>query len=158
MPNAFFDNAYFLQSIGWAIANSFWQAGCLWFVYIIITFFDKKLAAIIKYHLSLALLFLSFLWFVTTVTQNYQLLQQANNSFAKNWSAKFQLLNNALPSIAIFYFTLLVFYIAKFFHHYFKLRFIGTSNLIKVPVDIKIFINARNTRCLFHDAPSQRVA
>jgi bla regulator protein blaR1 len=139
MPNDFFDNAYFLQSIGWAIANSFWQAGFLWLVYLAVTFFDKKLSALVKYNLSLALLFLSFTWFVFTLVQNYQLLNLADSSFTRNWLVKFQLLNKALPYIAVFYFTILALYIIKFFHHYFKLRFISTSNLLKVPVAIKVF-------------------
>ena len=104
MPITFFSNAYFLQSLGWGIANSFWQAGILWLIYQVIVSFDKKLSAIIKYHLSLALLFLSFTWFVFTIVQNYQLLQQTNNSFTKHWLVQFQLLNNILPFVAVFYF------------------------------------------------------
>ncbi len=138
---AFFDNAYFLQSISWAIINSFWQAALLWLIYVAITFFDKELSAIIKYHLSQALLFLSFTWFVFTIVQNYQLLQQANDFFTKKWLVKFQVFNKVLPLLAVFYFTILALYIIKFFKHYFKLRFISTSNLLKVPVDIKIFTN-----------------
>lgn len=138
---AFFDNAYFLQSVSWAIINSFWQAALLWLIYIAITFFDKELSAIIKYHLSQALLFLSFTWFVFTIVQNYQLLQQANDIFTKKWLVKFQVFNKVLPLLAVFYFTILALYIIKFFKHYFKLRFISTSNLLKVPVDIKIFTN-----------------
>jgi len=42
MPISFFDNAYFLQSIGWAIANSLWQAGALWLIYQAITGSDKN--------------------------------------------------------------------------------------------------------------------
>lgn len=137
----FFDNAYFLQSISWAIVNSLWQAALLWLIYIAITFLDKDLSAIIKYHLSQALLFLSFTWFVFTIAQNYQLLQQSNEVFTKNWLVKFQVFNKALPLLAVFYFIILALYIIKFFKHYFKLRFISTSNLLKVPVDIKIFTN-----------------
>lgn len=140
MPIIFFDNAYFLLSLGWALANSFWQAGVLWFIYKAITGSNKNLSALIKYHLSLALLFLSFLWFGFTHVQNYQLLQQAHSPYTKNWLIKFQQLTALLPFLAVAYFAVLFFYIINFFQHYFKLRFISTRKLLKPPADIRIFI------------------
>lgn len=60
MPITFFNNAYFLQSLGWGIANSFWQTAILWLLYQAINSIDKRLPAVIKHYLSLALLTLSF--------------------------------------------------------------------------------------------------
>ena len=142
MPVTFFYNAFFLQSFGWALANSFWQAAILWLIYQAITGSNKKFSALVKYHLSLALLFLSFIWFVFTLLQSYQLLSDTTTSFTKNWLVKFQLLNAALPSLAITYFAVLAFYVAKFFHQYFKLRFISSKGLLKPPVDIRIFTSS----------------
>ena len=141
MPITFFDNAYFLQSFGWALANSFWQAGILWLIYEVIISSNKNLSVLIKYHLSLSLLFLSFLWFAFTHIQNYQLLQQVHSPYTKNWLIKFQQLTALLPVLAVAYFATLFFYIINFFQHYFKLRFISTRKLLKPPVDIRIFIS-----------------
>lgn len=140
MPVTFFDNAYFLQSFGWAIANSFWQAGILWFIYKAVIGYNKNLSALIKYHLGLALLFLSFLWFVFTYVKNYQLLQQAYSPYTKNWLTKFHQLTTLLPFLAVAYFATLFFYIVNFFKHYFKLRFISTRKLFKPPAAIRLFI------------------
>jgi|GEM_PF-2554691 len=59
MPITFFNNTYFLQSLGWGIANSFWQTAILWLLYQAINSIDKRLPAVIKHYLSLALLTLS---------------------------------------------------------------------------------------------------
>lgn len=55
MPITFFNSAYFLQSLGWGIANSFWQTALLWLLYHPIISIDKRLPAVIKHYLSLAL-------------------------------------------------------------------------------------------------------
>ena len=139
MPVTFFYNAYFLQSLGWALANSFWQAGILWIIYAVIIGCNKKLSAAVKYHLSISLLLTSFIWFVFTLLQNYQLLLIDNNALIKSWLTKFQQLNAALPYLSVTYFVMLAFYIVRFMNHYFKLRFISVYGLLKPPVDIRIF-------------------
>ncbi len=141
MPFEFFDNAYFLQSIGWAIANSFWQMALLWLTYKAAIFIGRDLSAVLKYLLSQALLFLSFAWFLFTIVQNYQLLQAANSSSSKNGLLEINLLNQALPFIAVFYFSVLAFYAVSFFNQYRKHRLVSTNNLLKVPFDIKLFTN-----------------
>jgi beta-lactamase regulating signal transducer with metallopeptidase domain len=141
MPVDFFDNAYFLQSIGWAIANNFWQVSLLWLSYKAATFIDRDLSASIKYLLSQALLFLSFAWFIITIIQNYHQLQVASSSTLKNGLLEIRLLNQALPFIAVFYFSLLTFYAVSFLNHYRKHRLVSTSNLLKVPFGIKLFTN-----------------
>ncbi len=143
MPVTFFYNSFFLQSLGWALANSFWQAAVLWLIYQAITGSNKNFSALVKYHLSLTLLFFSFIWFVFTLLQSYQLLAHTTTtSFTKNWLVKFQQLNAALPSLAITYFVVLAFYVVKFFNQYFKLRFISSKGLLKPPLDIRIFTSS----------------
>jgi beta-lactamase regulating signal transducer with metallopeptidase domain len=142
MPITFFNNAYFLQAIGWAIANSFWQSGLLWLIYKAVTVSNQKLPALVKYHLSLALLSLSFSWFVFTIVTNYQLLLHANMPFNQSWwFVKFQQLNIAFPFLAVIYFAALAIYTIQFFHHYYRLRSVSTRGLLKAPLDIRIFIN-----------------
>ena len=43
-----FENAYFLQSLGWAILNSFWQAGILWLLYKAVTGINSATPAVYK--------------------------------------------------------------------------------------------------------------
>jgi len=61
--------------------------------------------------------------------------------FTKSWMVKFKQLNSALPFLAVTYFAVLAFYVIKFFHHYFKLRFVSTRGLLKAPLEIRIFTN-----------------
>ena len=139
MSVSFFENAYFLRSIGWAIANNFWQTGAFWGIYIALINSNKKLSALVKYYFSLAFLFLSFGCFFFTTTINYQLLLQANgDSLAIPLFTPAQA-STVLPFFAIAYFTMLVFYSIKFILNYFQLQFLSTKGLQKSPVNIRIF-------------------
>ena len=105
MPITIFNSAYFLQSLGWGIANSFWQTAILWLLYHAITSIDKRLSAVIKHYLSLALLTLSFTWFFVTLVTNYKML--LNNAPANAIIIKlfqFQQQAKILSCLAIIYF------------------------------------------------------
>src|SRR6478735_963475 len=73
-----FEYNFLLQSLGWAIVNSFWQIGTLWLFYQLITGIDKKLPALVKHHFSMVLLIASIIWFIFTIQQNYQALTKGN--------------------------------------------------------------------------------
>ena len=79
MLPAVFEKYYFLQSLGWGIANSLWQAALLWMIYQLITAANNSLSALFKHHLSLVLLCSSFAWFVITTVQNYLLAKVSGN-------------------------------------------------------------------------------
>ncbi len=61
-----FQQSVFLQSLGWAIANSLWQGALLWILYKIIVSSYNNAPAKFKNNLSTTLLFSSFLWFILT--------------------------------------------------------------------------------------------
>jgi beta-lactamase regulating signal transducer with metallopeptidase domain len=139
MPTTTFTNAYFLQSIGWGIANSLWQAAILWLIFRIFIFTDKKLTASIKYHFSFTLLVLSFAWFIVTVTDNYSLLLNTAESTTRAGYYQFKQLNKILPFLGIIYFSLLIVCIIRFIRHYLKIRFVRTNGLSKPSLDIRLF-------------------
>ncbi|MBL0358565.1 MAG: hypothetical protein IPP72_17630 [Chitinophagaceae bacterium] len=72
-----FEKYHFLQSLGWGIANSIWQAALLWMVYQLITVSNKNLSALFKQHLSLLMLLVSFAWFAITSIQNFVLIKDS---------------------------------------------------------------------------------
>ncbi len=146
MSVSFFENAYFLRSFGWAIANNLWQAGTLWGIYIVLINSNKKLSALVKYYFSLAFLFLSFGCFAITTIQNYQLLLKANGDSQAISLVTPGQVNTVLPFFAIVYFAMLGFYSIKFFFNYFQLRFLSSKGLQKPPVSISIF----STQTAFH--------
>ncbi len=155
MPITFFSNAYFLQSLGWGIANSFWQTAILWLLYQAITGIDKRLPAVIKYHLSLALLALSFIWFFVTLVTNYKiLLNNAPANAITIWLFQFQQQAKILSCLAIIYFVLLTYYTIQFILHYFKNRFVRIHGLSKPPLDIRLYV----TNTAFHLGIKKKVS
>ncbi|MEO6730985.1 MAG: M56 family metallopeptidase [Ferruginibacter sp.] len=144
MQLPFFEQAYLLSSVGWAIANSFWQAGTLWLLYQIIISIDKKLPAVIKYHLSLVLLFGSFLWFLFTTAQIYQLLKGSNffvdNTIFDDW-LKFAPLKNVLPFLSIIYFFSLGGLVLQFLRNLYMNRVLQKQSLSRAPFDVRLFVN-----------------
>ncbi|MEO7766078.1 MAG: hypothetical protein ABIS01_01585 [Ferruginibacter sp.] len=138
-----FENAYLLQSFGWAIVNSFWQVGILWLVYKVISSTDKKLPALLKYNLGIVLLFTSFIWFIFTILQNYCLLismvSYPKGIAAEAWILKLRFFNNLLPLLAIFYLILLCLHIVPFIKNLSANRLLQNQGLSKAPVDIRLF-------------------
>jgi beta-lactamase regulating signal transducer with metallopeptidase domain len=138
-----FEQAYLLKSLGWAIANSFWQTGSLWLLYQCITNIDKRLPALVKHHLSLVLLITSFIWFIFTILQNYRLLTDTFTSpeifLHEQWVLRLQPFNNALPFLSIVYLLLLCFYTTRFLKNLSANRFLQTQGLTKAPIDFRIF-------------------
>lgn len=139
MPITFFNNSYFLQSIGWAIANSFWQTAFLWLLYLAITGIDKKISTLIKYYLSLIFLGVSFTWFVVTIFNSYMMLLNTTTSITKKELFQFPQLPNILPALAIIYFGLLTVYVLQFVRNYLKVHFISSQGLHKPSPDIRLF-------------------
>jgi len=138
-----FENAYFLQSVGWAIINSFWQAGLLWLFYILSISYNKKLSAVFKYNIGLQFLFASFAWFAFTIIEAYIFLR--NSSAAQSsllgsiHLVNFQQLNSILPYLSFIYIGLLCFYTIKFFNSYQKIYSLQKSELLKAPLDLRMF-------------------
>ncbi|MBL0883545.1 MAG: hypothetical protein IBJ16_09420, partial [Chitinophagaceae bacterium] len=64
MPSFF--QSVFLQSLGYAIANSLWQMAILWLLYLLITSLTKPRAAV-KYSLAVILQSIGFIWFIITL-------------------------------------------------------------------------------------------
>ena len=66
-----FQQSAFLQSLGWAIANSIWQAGVFWILYHIIISSYTDASSKLKNGVSTAFLFGTFLWFIITFLNRF---------------------------------------------------------------------------------------
>ncbi len=144
MPFTVFEQAYLLQSLGWAIANSFWQTGVLWLLYQVIVYTDRKLPALVKHHLSVTLLFMAGAWFMVTAVQNYRLLSTAANTseilVIGRLSLQLQPLQNAFPFLSLIYLLLLSLQGIRFFGRFRAARLLQTTGLSKAPIDIRLFV------------------
>jgi beta-lactamase regulating signal transducer with metallopeptidase domain len=139
-----FEHAFLLQSLGWAIGNSFWQAGILWLLYRLIVTTDKKLPAFIKYNLGTALLFTTLAWFLFTFFQNYQSITNgstvASIYYIKNWELNLNLVRSVCSYLSIIYLLLLGFYINLFYKSLSVNCFLQKKGLNKAPIDFRIFV------------------
>ncbi|MEO6720917.1 MAG: M56 family metallopeptidase [Ferruginibacter sp.] len=140
-----FENAYFLQSAGWAITNSFWQAGMLWLLYQLITTLDKSLSSLVKYHLSITLTAASFIWFLFTIVENFRVLRSnmvsGGEDVTGNWLFKFEYINTVLPYLSFIYLIILCLYSVQFAKRIFSNRILQKSGLTKAPLDFRLFVN-----------------
>ncbi|MDO9375101.1 MAG: M56 family metallopeptidase [Ferruginibacter sp.] len=145
MPLPIFDNAYFLQSVGWAIAHSFWQAGFLWLLYSVIVRSNGQLSALAKYQLGVCVLLSVFAWFIFTIVGNYQeLANQGVEGFRLtpfSWTISMQSVNGTLPFLSLLYFSLLAIHCISFTRKLLSNHRIQENGLSKAPLDFRLFVN-----------------
>ena len=101
--------SHFLQSLGWATLNSFWQIALLWCLFCLVNHLFK-LPSFRKYQLSVAAMFAGFAWFVITFIYFYQSTSVSVISFFnQSIEDTNTFLNVALISASVAYLGLLCF-------------------------------------------------
>ena len=140
-----FENNYFLLALGWGIINSIWQTGLLWLVYKGIELSSNNLTAIFRYYLSLLLLSVSFLWFIVSTYQGYAFAANPGSSYQAyinfQWQTISQQFSGAFQFISCAYLLCLSFHLVKLINRFNSLLLLKNSQLIKAPVDTRIFVN-----------------
>lgn len=135
-----FEKYIFLQSLGWGIANSLWQAALLWMAYQFVVSANKKLPALFKHHFSLLLQLASFGWFVSTVVQNYLLIKKSGTETAGfSWLGISNNFSQSLQWLSVVYFALLAVHMVLFAKKLQGLFALQKSCFTKAPVDVRIF-------------------
>src|SRR5688572_32789635 len=79
-----FQESSFLQSLGWAIANSIWQGGVLWLLYNFVISFYTNATAKFKNSSGTLFLFGAFLWFTITFFAKFIYLQNNADQVTEN--------------------------------------------------------------------------
>ena len=146
----------FLQSLGWAIANSLWQAVLLYITYFLINGVYKNASSRFKTNAGTLLLFSAFTWFGFTFFGKYFSIEsKAVNVFATQinydthlathatsnnlWYAVLNSISAALPYLSIAYLLLLIFLSIKMISSYRFTNFIKTNGLQKPSAEWKLF-------------------
>ncbi|MGI8584496.1 MAG: M56 family metallopeptidase, partial [Chitinophagaceae bacterium] len=145
-------NSPFLQSLGWAIANSLWQAAALWIAYHLVNGAYKSASSKFKNNFTTILLSLSFVWFCFTLFNRYFSIQslsvdsefqyyQTNsiNTLSYNWNDIINNVAGVLPYLSIAYLLLLIFLSIRLINIYRFTRFIKFNGLQKADVEWKLF-------------------
>ena len=130
---SFFEHAYFLRALSWAIINNLWQSAFMWLLYLVIIKFYPTLSAQIKYYCSLSFLCLSFLWFVFTISTNIQQQNQLSFLATKLSPLIVKHLSDGFPIFAILYCLSLAFFAVKLFSQIVQVNFIKTNGLEMAP-------------------------
>lgn len=141
----------FLQSLGWAIANSLWQAAALWIAYVLINGIYKGASAKFKNNLSTVLLLSGFVWFCITLFTKYFAAENLSAAYqveyynvttsanAFSWNAILNKVAAILPYLSIAYLLLLVFLSLRLINVYRFTRFVKLHGLQKPAVEWKLF-------------------
>ncbi len=149
-----FQQSVFLQSLGWAIANSLWQGALIWILYKIIVSSYNNAPAKFKNNLSTALLFSSFLWFILTF---FTRIAFANNNTPDNIIDHYYTNVNVnthspglshfmassviiLPYLSVAYLLLLLIFAVKLINAYSATNFIKNNGLSKPDIEWRMFV------------------
>ncbi|MDQ3551030.1 MAG: M56 family metallopeptidase [Bacteroidota bacterium] len=134
-----FGNSAFLQALGWATLNSFWQMALLWSCYLLAKQIFN-LSSNQKYTIAVTSIFLGFSWFVYTFflffLQGSSLMLTLKLPFENHY----QLLPVVLTSASIAYLALLVIPAFKMFKNWKYISFIKKNGLAKAPFTYRLFI------------------
>ncbi len=147
----------FLQALGYAIANSLWQAALLWLLAALFTGVIK-MPAHLKYKVTLAAQFGVFVWFLVTLQFYYirctlaaaQLHYQGNGSalevhpsmgsFASASLAIILKGEMLLPYLSVAYLCLLIAFAVRWVKGYRQTMLMKTSGLQKIDVEWRLFV------------------
>lgn len=143
----FSTNHSFLQALGWAILNSFWQMALLWLLFQLTIIFYKKASASQKGNLAVITLISGFAWFLFTLASAWLAANQTSDSILPadllGFNASKELhnwLNRSLPVASVTYLFLLILPVAHFIKNYRYVHLIKTTGLKKIHIDWRIFV------------------
>lgn len=130
----------FLQSLGWATLNSFWQMALLWCMYIAVNA-AFKISAGKKYRLAVGAIITGFAWFVFTFIYYFNSSPVSTIAFfnqAINESNS--ILNIFLLSASVAYLSLLVFPSWRLFRNWRFVQKIKKEGLHKANPNYRVFV------------------
>jgi bla regulator protein blaR1 len=137
--------ASFLQSLGWAVLNSFWQMALLWVVYNLLLGFGKWTSSG-KSKLGFGLLSAGFAWFAWTLQQGFSnpgelashnILYVFNDATGRGFS---NLLPQLLPWLSAVYLILFIVPLFRFFRNYRLLLFLKKKGIEKIDIHWRLFV------------------
>jgi bla regulator protein BlaR1 len=132
--------SHFLQSLGWATLNSFWQMALLWSIYIGSTYVFK-LPSYRKYQLSVLAIATGFVWFLVTFIFYYQSSAISSVAFFNQTINESNgLLNIFLLSASIAYLSLLIFPSYKLYKNWQFVQRIRKQAMKKADLNYRLFV------------------
>src|SRR4029078_66537 len=137
---ATWSQSHFLQSLGWATLNSFWQMALLWCIYLAINSVFK-ISAHKKYQLAVGAIVAGFVWFALTFL--YYFNSSAVSSIAifdQTVSESNSILNIFLLSASLSYLVVLIFPSYRLFRNWQFVQRIKKQGLQKADLNYRLFV------------------
>lgn len=137
---ATWSQSQFLQSLGWAIINSFWQIALLWCLYLLANHF-ANLNARKKYQLAVGLLFTSFAWFLVTFVLHFTAGPASSWAiFEQTIDHNNHWLSRILFAASLAYLGLLLFPAHRLLKNWRYIQFIKKQGLRKADLGCRLFV------------------
>lgn len=127
-----------LQSLGWALLNSFWQLGIIWILFQVLS--GTCSTSRQRSLLAITLLFSGFAWFIATIFFVYISLASGNGAsslFLNTATAGF--LQPQLPTLSVAYLLLLIIPVLRFLKNYRYVNVIRKYGLNKIGPGWRLF-------------------
>lgn len=135
-----FSQSPFLQALGWATLNSFWQMGLLWCCFVTANYLFH-FSARKKYVLSTACIFLGFTWFIITFFLFFSGIFFYSFLFsAPGLKATYHFLPVFLSSASVAYMLLLAIPGYKLFSNWKFVMLLRHHGLQKADIQYKLFV------------------
>ncbi|MFN2458951.1 MAG: M56 family metallopeptidase [Chitinophagaceae bacterium] len=129
----------FLQALGWATLNSFWQMAILWCVFLLCNHL-LRISSAKKYALAVSSIVFGFAWFVYTFCIFYNGSIHQPLSFFEEPFIKKSYLPSVLTAASVAYLLLLIFPVYKVFQNWQYLEKIKTKGLQKAQLCHRLFV------------------
>ncbi|HEX6332940.1 MAG TPA: M56 family metallopeptidase [Flavisolibacter sp.] len=132
--------SHFLQSLGWATLNSFWQMAMLWCIYLGITSV-RRFSAHQKYQLAVGAVFTGFAWFCITLAIYYfstgaaAVLRRSTDAGSSG-----DFLSMLLVAASFAYLALLVFPSLRLFRNWQFVKRIRREGIEKAHLEYRLFV------------------
>lgn len=129
----------FLQALGWATLNSFWQMAILWCVYTGVNHWFR-LSAAVRYRAAVSAVLTGFCWFVATAVLYYQEQSTTYAFFQNAIPNSSSLLTACLFSASVTYLALLIFPAARLYKNWQFVQAIKQEGLGKAALNYRLFV------------------
>jgi bla regulator protein blaR1 len=138
---ATWSQSHFLQSLGWATLNSFWQMALLWCIFLAVNSVLKA-SSHRKYQLAVGAIITGFVWFVFTFVYYFKSSNHSGISFfSQTVNESSRVLNICLLSASLAYLGLLVFPSYRLFKNWQFVQRIKKEGLNKANLSFRLFVN-----------------
>lgn len=137
---ASWSQSHFLQSLGWATLNSFWQMALLWCIYLAINS-AFKISSDRKYRLAVTAIVTGFVWFVFTFIYYFNSSSVSGIAiFNQSINESNSILNIFLLSASVAYLSLLIFPSYRLFRNWKFVQRIKKEGLQKADLNYRLFV------------------